>query len=606
MADQKTTGSSEVSGHKAEALAERTARMMQRSSRLWADALDRQVESAGKGKRLKPDPLNAVPALSRLYKDYLDHPGRLMEATTRYWTEQAELWNRMTQLALGGAADPMIQPERGDKRFKDELWEKSPYFAYLKQSYLLTGRWLKERLEEAEGLDERDKKKLRLLTKNFVDAMSPSNFPGTNPEVMKQTLEEDGQNLVRGLENLLRDLERGHGTLLIRQTDMDAFKVGENMAVTPGKIVFQNEVMQLIQYAPVTDKVHQVPLLIIPPWINKFYILDLNEQKSLIKWLVGQGHTVFVVSWVNPGAAQRGESWESYMQKGALAAIDKVLEETGEKKTHVVGYCIGGTLLGTTLAWMAAKGDNRVRSATFFTAQLDFSDAGELQAFVDEEVVDTVAQASEEHGFLAAENMFGAFNSLRANDLIWSFVVNNYLLGKENFPFDLLYWNSDSTRMPGRVHTFYLDTFYNRNMLATGELSMAGERLDLGKVTLPVYHVATIEDHIAPAPSAYRSARLLGSKDQTFVLAGSGHIAGVVNPPALGKYQFWTRAGVKQPDLEAWRKSAEETPGSWWPHWDAWLAKMSRRKVPARQPGARLGTIEDAPGSYVRELSYHA
>ena len=606
MADQKTAESSGVPGRQSEALAERTTRMMQRSSRLWADALGRQVESAGKGKRLKPDPLNAVPALSKLYKGYLDHPGRLMEATTRYWTEQAELWTRMTSRALGGDAEPMIRPERGDKRWKDELWEKSPYFDYLKQSYLLTGRWLRDRLEEAEGLDERERKKLRLLTKNFVDAVSPSNFPATNPEVLKTTLEEEGENLLRGLENMLRDLERGHGTLLVRQTDMNAFRVGENMAVTPGKVVFQNETMQLIQYAPATDEVNAVPILIIPPWINKFYILDLNEQKSLIRWLVGQGHSVFVLSWVNPREAQRDETWESYMQKGALTAIGKVLEETGEAKTHVVGYCIGGTLLGTTLAWMAAKGDDRVRSATFFTAQLDFTDAGELQAFVDEEVVDTVAQASEEHGYLAAENMFGAFNSLRANDLIWSFVVNNYLLGRENFPFDLLYWNSDSTRMPGRVHTYYLDTFYNRNTLATGELEMAGARLDLGRVTLPVYHVAAVEDHIAPAPSAYRGARLLGSKDQTFVLAGSGHIAGVVNPPSMGKYQHWTRPGVEQPDLAAWRASASEAPGSWWPNWDAWLAMMSERRVPARAPGAVLGAIEDAPGSYVRELSYQA
>ena len=602
MAERRTPDQNLAADPKA--ATERTTHMLQRSSRLWADALDRQIESAGKGKRLKPDPLNTVPALSKVYKDYLDHPAKLMEATATFWGEQAELWARMTRRALGDDVEPMIAPERGDKRWKDELWEKSPFFAYLQQSYLLTGRWLKQRLDEAEGLDPRERQKLALLTKNYVDALSPSNFAATNPEVLKTTLEQDGENLVRGVENLIRDLERGKGTLLIRQTDMDAFRVGENMAVTPGKVVFQNEVLQLIQYAPTTERVHAVPVLIMPPWINKFYILDLNHQKSLIAWLVGQGHTVFVVSWVNPREMQRAESWESYMKKGALTALQEVLEETGEPKAHLVGYCIGGTLLGTTLAWMAAKGDARVRSATFFTAQLDFSDAGELQAFVDEGVIDTIAEASEEHGFLAAENMFGAFNSLRANDLIWSFVVNNYLLGKENFPFDLLYWNSDSTRMPGRVHTYYLDTFYNRNLLAKGELVLDGERLDLKKITLPVYHVATVEDHIAPAPSAYRSARLLGSRNQTFVLAGSGHIAGVVNPPSMGKYQYWTKAGVKEPDLAAWRADATETPGSWWPHWDAWLAKMSRKKVPARQPGAVLGTIEDAPGSYVRELSY--
>ena len=587
-----------------DALAERIARMIRRSNRLWADALDRQVDTAVRGKRLKPDPLNAVPAFSKIYKDWWDHPNKAMEAATRYWAEQGELWTRATRRALGEEVEPLVEPERGDRRWKDEQWRESPYFDFLKQSYLLTGRWLKEQIEGAEGLDDRERKKVALLTRNFLDAISPSNYPGTNPEVIRATLAEDGENLVRGLENLLRDLERGHGTLLIQQSEMTAFRVGENMAVTPGKVVHQNDLIQLIQYAPATDEVHATPILIVPPWINKYYILDLNEQKSLIRWLVGQGHTVFVLSWVNPHEAQRDESWESYMKKGAMAALEKVLEETGEEKANLVGYCIGGTLLATMLAWMAAKGDERVQSATFFTAQADFADAGELQAFVDGEVIDTVAQASEEHGFLAAENMFGAFNSLRANDLIWSFVVNNYLLGKDNFPFDLLYWNSDSTRMPGRVHTFYLDTFYNRNLLAKGELVLDGERLDLGRVTLPIYHVATVEDHIAPAPSAYRAAKLFGSKRQSFVLAGSGHIAGVVNPPALGKYQYWTRQGVAQPDLESWRDGAEETPGSWWPHWDVWLAGQSRRKVPARQPGAKLGTIEDAPGSYVRELSY--
>ena len=604
MTDRNATTPGAPDARDQEAMAERMSEMIRRSNRLWAEALDRQVDSAAKGKRLKPDPLNAVPALSKVYKDWWDHPAKAMEAATRYWSEQADLWTRMSRRAMGEQVEPAIEPERGDKRWKDEMWQSSPWFDCLKQSYLLTGRWLKEQMENAEGLDDRERKKLALLTKNYIDALSPSNFPATNPEVLRTTIEQEGQNLLRGLHNLLRDLERGRGTLLIQQSDLKAFRVGENMAVTPGKVVFQNEVMQLLQYAPTSDEVHEVPLLIIPPWINKFYILDLNQQKSLIRWLAGQGHTVFVLSWVNPCDEHRDETWESYMKKGALTAVEKVLEETGAKQVNTVGYCIGGTLLSTMLAWMAAKGDKRVKSATFFTAQSDFSDAGELQAFVDEEVVDTVAQASEEHGFLAAENMFGAFNSLRANDLLWSFVVNNYLLGKENFPFDLLYWNSDSTRMPGRVHTFYLDTFYNRNLLSKGELVLDGEKLDLKKIRLPIFHVATVEDHIAPAPSAYRAARAFGSKDQTFVLAGSGHIAGVVNPPSMGKYQYWTRKGVAAPDLETWRAGAAETPGSWWPHWDEWLARQSGGKVPARQPGAVLGTIEDAPGSYVRELSY--
>ena len=582
-------------------LQQRIGRMLERTTKLWAESLDRGVGSAGK--KLRPDPLHTVPVMSKVAKDYWDHPEKMMEAATNYWTEQAELWARIAQRAMGENVEPMIEPSRGDKRFKDEDWQNNPWFDYLKQSYLLTARWLGDQLDDAEGLDDRERKKLNLIARNFMEAASPSNYAATNPAVIKATVAEEGENLVRGLENLSRDLERGHGNLLIQQSDMDAFEVGRNMAVSPGKVVFQNEVIQLVQYAPSTAKVHKTPVLFVPPWINKFYVLDLNEQKSMIRWLVAQGHTVFLISWVNPSDEHRNETWESYMLKGPLTAIGKVLEETGAEKTNIVGYCIGGTMLGCTLAWMAAKGDDRVASATFFTAQLEFSDAGELQAFVDEELVDVVAEAAEDHGYLAAENMFGAFNSLRSSDLIWSFVVNNYLLGKENYPFDLLYWNSDSTCMPGKVHTFYLDTFYNKNLLAEGKLELAGERLDCGKIAVPCYHVAAIEDHIAPAPSAYRAAKQIGSSAQKFVLAGSGHIAGGVNPPELGKYQYWTRTGIKQDDLESWREGTKETPGSWWPDWDKWLAKQSKSKVTAREPGKVLGAIEDAPGSYVKERS---
>ena len=582
-------------------MAERVAGMMERSSHLWATSLDRSVENAGK--RLKPDPLNAAPAMSKVAQDYWEHPTKMYEAASAYWTEQTELWTRMTQRAMGIDVEPMIEPSRGDRRFKADDWSNNPFFDYLKQSYLLTGRWLSAQMHNADGLTHQERKKVDLLTRNYIDALSPSNFPGTNPEVLRTTMEEDGDNLTRGLENLLRDLDRGQGSLLIRQTDMDAFEVGRNMAVTPGKVVFQNRLIQLVQYTPTTDEVNETPLLIVPPWINKFYILDLNEKKSMIRWLVGQGHTVFVVSWVNPRDEHRDATWETYMREGVLTAVENVLEETGVAQTNIVGYCIGATMVGTTLAWMAQERDDRVKSVTFFTGQLDFTDAGELQAFVDEEVIDTISGAAEDHGYLAAENMFGAFNSLRANDLIWSFVVNNYLLGKENFPFDLLYWNSDSTCMPGRVHTFYLDTFYNKNLFARGEMDLGGHRLDPKSISLPCYNVATVEDHIAPAASAYRMARLIGSKNQRFVLGGSGHIAGVVNPPALGKYQYWSKAGVREADLESWREKAKETPGSWWPDWDKWLARFSDRKVPARAPGQILGTIEDAPGSYVRDRS---
>jgi len=579
-------------------LTERLTALTARSQRIWLNSLERQMEDIT---LLKPDPLNTLPSMARWAYGYWDQPKKMSQAMLSLWTTQADLWARtVSRVWLGETPAPMIEPRRGDKRFADENWQTNPMLDYLKQSYLLTAEWLHARLEDADGLTPHDKRKLDLITRNLVEALSPSNAPYLNPEVLQATIDQGGENLLRGLEHLIRDLERGHGQLLIQQTDLDAFEVGRNLAVTPGKVIFENDLIQLIQYAPTTAEVHKTPLLIVPPWINKFYIVDLNEKKSLIRWLVDQGHSVFVVSWVNPTEKQKDETWESYMQKGVLTALTKTLEETGAEKANIVGYCIGGTMLGTTLAYMAATGDDRVASATFFTSQFEFSDAGELQAFVDEEVLDTIESAVDEHGFLAAENMFNAFNCLRATDLIWGFVINNYLLGKENFPFDLLYWNSDSTAMPGRVHVFYLDSFYNQNLLATGDFEVGGIELDLSAVRLPCYHVATIEDHIAPPDSVFRGIKLLSNADNKLVLAGSGHIAGVVNPPAGKKYQYWTRPDFTGGTLEEWRAAATETPGSWWPDWDAWLSAMSEEKVPARAPGTTLGTIEPAPGRFVK------
>jgi len=578
--------------------AERIARITERSQKVWLDALERGFSTAH---AVNPDPFNTFPVMARLAQQWLDHPEKLTQATLEYWNQQAELWTRIWKRSLGAEdTEPLVTPPKSDKRFQHPAWEDNPFFDYLKQSYLITGKWLRDRLADAENLPARDRKKLEFLTRNFIEALAPSNYPGTNPEVLKAIMEEKGENLLRGLDNLLRDLERGKGQLLIQQSDMDAFKVGENLATTPGKVIYQNEIMQLLQYAPTTEQVYERPLLIVPPWINKYYILDINEKKSMVRWLVDQGHTVFVISWVNPDGRQRDETWQSYMRKGVLTAIEKVIAETDASKIDIAGYCIGATMLGTALAYMAATGDDRIGSATFLTGQLDFSDAGDLQTFVDQGILDMLEAKVEEQGYLDAENMLAAFNSLRSTDLIWGFVVNNYLLGKDNFPFDLLYWNSDSTRMPGKVHLYYLENFYYRNRLAKGELEIDGIRLDLKKVRMPAYHVATREDHIAPAPSAYRAAKLLGGRSQRFALAGSGHIAGVVNPPAAEKYQHWVKDGVKEPHVEEWLKHAEEQPGSWWPDWQAWLAKRSRKKVPAREPGKVLGSIEDAPGSYVK------
>ncbi|PIP96973.1 MAG: class I poly(R)-hydroxyalkanoic acid synthase [Rhodobacterales bacterium CG18_big_fil_WC_8_21_14_2_50_71_9] len=572
------------------------ATVAERASAVWAKFAE---ANAGERKPVNADPLHAAPAFAELAQKLMANPQEMSDAMMRLWLQQTELWRRSTLKLWGMQEEPMVEPAPGDKRFKGEDWSQNAVFDYVKQSYLLTSKWIMDAVHEADDMDPRDRKKIEFLTRNFIEAMSPANFAAINPEVLRATFEQKGENLARGLENMLKDLERGKGDLLIRQTDLEAFEVGRDMASTPGKVIFQNELFQLIQYAPTTETVHAVPLLFIPPWINKFYILDLNAKKSMVRWLVAQGWTVFVVSWVNPDHRQRDETWESYMTRGALTALDKVLEETGEKKAHLVGYCIGGTMLGTTLAAMAAKKDARAASATFFTTQLDFTDAGELQVYVDEQTLKSLHEKMED-GFLPAESMASAFNSLRASDLIWGFVIQNYMLGKDPFPFDLLYWNADSTCMPGRVHHFYLDNFYHANRLAKGEMTLGGETLDLGKIALPAYHVATKEDHIAPPQSVYRGAAMLGSKDSTFVLAGSGHIAGVVNPAEGGKYQFWTRKGLHGAALEDWIKGADETPGSWWPHWDAWLAKRGGAMVAAREPGAALGVIEEAPGAYVK------
>ncbi|MGF1659994.1 MAG: PHA/PHB synthase family protein [Rubrimonas sp.] len=545
------------------------------------------------------DPLNAAPAFAELGQSMMNHPREMADAMMRLWLQQTELWRRATLKLWGLSEDPLVEPDRGDKRFKDEEWSKNAIFDYVKQSYLLTSKWIMETIHDVGEIDERDRRKVEFYTRNFIQAMSPANFAATNPEVLRATLKERGENLARGLQHMLEDLERGKGNLLIRQTDLDAFEVGRNMATTPGKVIWQNELFQLIQYAPTTEQVHEIPLLICAPWINKYYILDLNENKSMVRWLVDEGWTVFVISWVNPDIRQKDETWESYMKKGVLTALEKVIEETGAKKAHLTGYCIGGTMLGTTLAHMAATGDPRAATATFFTTQLDFTDAGELQVFVDEKTLKVLDEKMDQ-GYLPAESMATAFNMLRASDLIWGFVVQNYLLGKEPFPFDLLYWNADSTCMPARVHHFYLDNFYNANRLAQGEMRLGGEKLDLSRIKTPVYHVATKEDHIAPPQSAFRGARLLGSRDATFILAGSGHIAGVVNPPSSGKYQYWTKKGMAGEGLEVWMKDAQETPGSWWPHWSAWLAAHGGGMVPARAPGATLGIVEDAPGAYVK------
>ena len=572
------------------------ADIAERSQRIVGDWLKRQGEDTPNA-----DPLNIGTAFMEMTAKLMANPARLMQAQIGFWQDYMTLWQNTARRMIGGQeapASPVIQADPKDRRFKDEAWKENEVFDFIKQSYLLSARFVQDVVGQAEGLDRKAAQKVDFYSRQFVDAMSPSNFLLTNPEVLRKTAETGGENLLRGLNNLLGDLERGKGKLAIKMTDMDAFKLGDNIAVSPGKVVFQNALMQLIQYAPSTTQVLKRPLLILPPWINKFYILDLRPKNSFVRWAVSQGHTVFMVSWVNPDEQMAEKGFEDYMTEGVFAALDAIEQATGEREVNAIGYCLGGTLLASTLPWMKAHGDDRIKSATFFVTMTDFAEAGELSVFIDEEQLAQLEAKMERQGVLQGADMATTFNMLRANDLIWSFVVNNYLLGNEPFQFDLLYWNSDATRMPAKMHSYYLRNMYHDNRLAKGDLELAGQRIDLGSVDVPGYFISTREDHIAPWRSTYRGTKLLGGANR-FVLAASGHIAGVVNPPEGGKYSHWLNAALPATP-EEWFAGAVEMAGSWWPDWQRWVTGHTGEMVGAREPGAgRLPPLEDAPGSYV-------
>ena len=547
-----------------------------------------------------PDPLNLTPMVLELTSKMMANPAAVFQTQFSLWQDYITLWQSTSKRMLGQTTDPVIEPAGDDRRFRDPAWNDDAVFSIIKQSYLLTSRWLTEVMNDVDGLDDKTRQKLDFYTRQFVDAMAPSNFVATNPEVLRATLETGGDNLLRGFNHLLADLDEGKGKLAIKMTDPEAFEVGKNIATSPGKVVFQNDLLQLIQYVPTTDKVHKRPLLIIPPWINKFYILDLQPKNSFIKYAVDQGLTVFVVSWVNPDTQHAEKTFEDYMLEGPLAALDAIEQATGETDVNAIGYCLGGTLLAATLAFMAAKQDKRIKAATFFTALTDFEDPGDLGVFIDEEQLASMDDMMAEKGYLDGREMATTFNMLRANDLIWSFVVNNYLLGKEPFPFDLLYWNSDSTRMPHAMHSFYLREFYQNNKLVKpGGITLGGVPIDLRKVRIPIYMLSTREDHIAPWASTYAATQIFRGST-TFALAGSGHIAGVINPASSKKYGYWLNDKLPA-DPKDWLETATHQEGSWWPDWSSWIGKKSGAKVEARIPGkGKLKAIEDAPGSYVR------
>ncbi len=597
MTKQNTTdASSTPAGSGNEEIARVLSEIAMRSDHIVKTHFAEQAKKFGDE---NPDEIGVGKAFTNLATQMMSDPFKLAAASMKMWQSQFELWQASMNKLAGNEPQPLVKPAKGENRFRHELWDNW-LFDYIKDAYLVAAQDVQNTVAEVDGLDKQTARKVKFFTKQYIDALSPSNFVLTNPQVLKATIDSGGKNLLDGLNNMLQDVDRGKGQLAIKMTDNKAFKMGENVATTPGKVVFQTELMQLIQYTPSTPDVYKTPLLIVPPWINKYYILDLRRSNSFIKWAVDQGITVFVISWVNPDERLAAKTFDDYMTEGPLAALDAIEKATGEKSANLIGYCLGGTLTAATLGWLAAKKKSkRVKSTTFFTALIDFEEPGELGVFVDKDVLANLEKRMKERGYLEGSEMATTFNLLRANDLIWSFVVNNYLLGKEPLPFDLLYWNSDATRMPARMHTYYLRNMYIDNKLREPcGISLADEAIDLSKVETPIYFISTLEDHIAPWKSTYAGAKLFNGPVR-FVLGGSGHIAGIVNPPAgeKSKYWYWTNPEIVD-DAEEWLNSAEKHPGSWWSDWAEWIGKHGGDKVPARKPGdGKLKVIEDAPGS---------
>ena len=583
----------------AEAFAMNVARAIESGGRALAAYL--RPRESGELKDKSPDEMaEVIKTLTTVAEYWLSDNERASDLQTRMAKGYLDLWGSAMRRLAGEDTPPAISPSPRDKRFADPEWKSNQFFDFMMQLYLLTTQWAQDLVRNAEGVDPHTRKKAEFYVNQITNALAPSNFVMTNPEVLRETLAQNGDNLARGMTMLAEDIESGNGMLRIRQSDPANLVVGVNMATTPGKVIYQNDLMQLIQYQPATENVLRTPLLIVPPWINKFYILDLRPEKSFIKWCVDQGITVFVISWVNPDKSLGAKTWEDYMKEGPLAAMDVIEKATGEMKVHTMGYCVGGTLLATTLAWLAEKRRQRVTSATFLAAQVDFTHAGDLLVFVDEGQISALERDMQESGVLEGAKMAMAFNMLRSNDLIWSYVVNNYLKGKQPSAFDLLHWNSDATRMPAANHSYYLRNCYLENRLSTGSLVLDNTLLDLSKVKVPVYNLATREDHIAPADSVLYGSQFFGGPVK-YVLSGSGHIAGVVNPPSSNKYQYWLNDNIRDVSLSDWIKGAKEHKGSWWPDWREWLGAIDAEEVPARGVGSDTQPpIEDAPGSYVR------
>ncbi|MGA8817610.1 MAG: class I poly(R)-hydroxyalkanoic acid synthase [Xanthobacteraceae bacterium] len=582
-----------------EALSRNLAHLIENGGRALAAYL-KPREQGENDREMADEVAEVVKTLGQVAEYWLGDPQRAIELQTRLGKAYLDLWAAAAKRLAGQESSPVVAATPADKRFADPEWSSNQFYDFLKQGYLLTTQWANQLVSDASGLDAHTRQKAEFYVRQIGNALSPSNFILTNPELLRETITSNADNLVRGMKMLAEDIEAGGGHLRIRQSDSSMFEVGRNLATTPGKVIFQNDLMQLIQYDPSTPNVLKRPVLIVPPWINKFYVLDLTPEKSFIKWCVDQGVTVFCISWVNPDSHLAQKTFEDYMRQGPVAALDAIQKVTGEDRVHTIGYCVGGTLLSVTLAAMAAWRDERIMSATLFAAQVDFTFAGDLKVFVDEKQVEALEQRMTERGYLEGRKMATVFNLMRSNDLIWPYVINNYLKGKAPFPFDLLYWNSDATRMPAANHAFYVRSCYLENRLAQGKMTISNTPIDLKSVKVPIYNLATREDHIAPPKSVLLGSKFFGGPVR-FVLAGSGHIAGVVNPPDRKKYQYWTGPRPRSADLDKWLAKATEHPGSWWPDWLAWLKDQDATEVPAREPGGGVLTpIEDAPGSYVR------
>ena len=584
-----------------EALSRNAARLVEVGGKALA-AYMKPMEEGRTNADLADSVGDAVKTFGKVAEYWLADPKRSLQAQSAITTGFIDLWSNALRRMGGENTADMVPTEPGDKRFVDPQWQENPVFNFLRQAYSLTNNWANELVNQADSVDPATRERAQFYLRQIAGAVSPSNFIATNPELIRDTIRESGENLVRGMEMFAEDVEAGKGQLKIRQSDPTKFELGVNMASTPGKVVFRGDLFELIQYAPTTPTVYKRPLLIVPPWINKFYVLDLNPEKSFVRWAVSQGLTVFIMSWVNPDERQAEKSFEDYMHEGILSALDAIEQATGERQVSAMGYCVGGTLLSMTLAWMAAVKDDRIASATLLTTQVDFTDPGDLKHFVDEQRIKSIEGKMDEAGFLEGARMASAFNMLRPNELIWTYFVNNYLKGKEPPPFDLLVWNSDSTRMPKANHSFYLRNCYLENNLTQGKITLSNVRLDLKKVAIPIYNLAAKEDHIAPAKSVFNGAKFFGG-DMRYVLSGSGHIAGVVNPAGKPKYQYWTGPRPAG-EFEAWLTKTTEHPGTWWLDWITWVTALAPEMVPARQPGdGKLKPLCDAPGEYVRVKS---